>query len=335
MEKNLRTLIIGIVMIALLSACQAASSANTGSAGGSTSGQFPSRSQLQTQIASNPELQTQIASGVRPGEGFTMGQRGQANQTNAAATQTPLPTNTPAPTPTATSATNAAVQTVQQYFAALQNSDFAAASRLISVFSLRTFRMTAGDVIAALTTQKSAGTRWSDLQVVDSQVFDDQTVLVHVAYRLTTRDAKSGEDVVTQKDELWPVRLEYKNWRYNWNNLIDFHTLGFETQTTAGLSMTPLQITRYADRISLTLLAQNRTNETIVIGTRNQTLATFYFGDQAVDAENTLYVFEPLRSNPNVTIELKGLFTSYPDAVEIVKYNNYQVAPWYTFGLAE
>lgn len=328
----MRTFFIGAIILVLVSACQSASGSNEGSAARPASGQFPSRSQLQTQIASNPELQTQIASGVRPGAGFAIDQ---ANRADATATQTPFPTNTTAPTPTATSVTNAAVQTVQQYFAALQNSDFAAASKLVSAFSLRTFRMTAGDVIAALTKQKSAGTRWSDLQVVDSQVFDDQTILVKVAYRLTTRDAKTGEDEVTQKEEIWPVRLEYKNWRYNWNNLIDFHTLGFETQTTAGLSMTPLQITRYSDRISLTLLAQNRTNETIVIGTRNQTLATFYFGDQAMDAENTLYVFEPLRSNPNVTIELKGLFTSYPDAVEIVKYNNYQVAPWYTFGLAE
>ncbi len=297
MEKKTRTLLVGFLVVVLLAACQSASGAPQGT------GQFGPSSDMQTQIASNPDMQTQIASGG----GFGRGQ-----QATATPTQEPTATSTPQPTATV-SPTAPAVQAARDYFTALENGDPATASKLVSAFSRTLFKMTAGDVADALTQQKLAGTTWSDLQVEDSQVFTDNTVLVHVVYQLTSKDAKTGEAVQTQVDELWPFRLEGSQWLYNWKDVIDYHTLDFNTKYTSGLSVTPLQVIRYSDRISLTVLAQNMSSDqTIVIGGSSQTLATFYFGDQSVDATAAQYIFEPLRSYSDVTIDVAGLYTSYP-----------------------
>jgi hypothetical protein len=320
MEKKMRTLMIASLVIVLLTACGAASGATTSGFPGGP-GQF----------TPNPQMMTQIAADGGPGVGPAFAQVA----TTPTPTQTPLPTSTPQPTSTTVSQTGLAEQTVQNYFTALQNADFASASKLVSAFSLMTFKMTASDVVADLTEQKQAGATWSGLQILDSQVFNAQTVLVHVKYQLTSKDAKTGETVTTDMDELWPIRYENHQWLYNWNNLIDFNTLGFDTQTASGLSVTPLQVTRYTDRITLTLLVQNQTNQTIVIGSSNQTLATFYFGGKAVNADNTRYILEPLRSTSDVVVTVKGLYTSYPDSVELVKYNNSQTAPMFTFGLVD
>ncbi|MCL4560145.1 MAG: hypothetical protein M1281_05980 [Chloroflexi bacterium] len=322
MKKRLTILPVTILIAALLSACQTAATPTPGFGNGfgnSAGGAF--------------------FSGTRPAN-FTPGARGMLNRATATPTLEPTEaaTSTPTPTPDPTAG---AVKTAQDYAAALQNGDFSTASKLVSAFSLMVAKMTASDAADALAQQK---VKWSGFQVKEGQVFNDptrygsgvlrdQTALVHVLYQLTSPDPKTGKDVTEAKDELWPFRLENKQWLYNWNNVIDFKTLGFDSQFTAGLTMTPLQMTRYSDRISLTVLAQNSSNESIVIGQTNQILATFYFGDQKVDATPTRYVFERMRSYPGVTIDVKGLFTSYPESVEIVKYKDYKVAPWFNFTL--
>lgn len=137
----------------------------------------------------------------------------------------------------------------------------------------------------------------------------------------------------TQKDELWPMRLENSEWRYNWDNLIDFRTLDAGAQTVSGVTVMPVQMNRYSDRIELSLLVQNRTNEGVVFGQVNETLGTFYFDGQPVVAEKTRWILNPNRSVPSVTLEAKGLFTEFPEMVEIRKWNSYQVDPWYVFQL--
>jgi len=334
MKTKMHILFFGLAIALLLAACQSASSATPAASGlgGPGGGQFAQNPDFQTRIASDPDMQTRIASGGGPG-GFG-GQGGFGNQrATPTPTAEPIPTGTPEPTPTAVSQTAGAEKAAQNYFAALQKGDFDAASRLVSTFSLTASKLTAGDAAAALTQQKAQGAKWSDLQVKDSQVFSDRTILVHVSYQLTTLDAKTGSEVQVEKDELWPFRLESKQWRYNWDNLIDFKTLDFEVQQTAGLTVTPLQLTRYSDRIRLTVLAQNGTNEAIVIGQSNQVLATFHFAGKDVEAENTRYILDRLRSYPDVAIEVKGLFSSYPVSVDIVRWKSYQVAPWFTFTL--
>jgi hypothetical protein len=249
---------------------------------------------------------------------------------------TRLPTRAPRATvtPTPTGLPNqGAVQTARDYFAALQREDFSAAAEQVSAFCLAFNQMTAGDLADELGRQKAQGAAWSGLQVVDSQVFDEKTVLIHVTYRLAGKDARTGAETHTEQDELWPVRLENGQWRYNWSNVIDFKALRATPQLAEGLIVTPLQISRYSDKIRLRVLAQNTTAEDINIGLPNQVLATFHFGDQSVDAVNKHYFFNPYYSDENVYIDALGLFARYPQSVDILKYKTYITTPWYTFNL--
>lgn len=308
MNPKMRMILAGALMAVILTACQVANAATPTFS--PASGQ-PSQ-------GSQPPSSSPASSAAYP---------------TAAATA--VPTTAPTAAPTAVSPTAAAVQAAQDYFATLQKGDFAAASRLVSAFSLTASKLTAADVVEALTVKQQAGAAYSTLQVLGSEVFNSNTVLVHVSYTLSTRDAKTGQMVTSTVDEQWPFRLEQKKWLYNWTNIIDFKTLSSETKLSNGLAITPLQLTRYSDKIELTVLAQNSLNEAVVIGQTNQTLAVFHFGSQSVNAVNTRYVFDTHRSYTDVTIDVSGLFTSYPDSVEIVKYVNYQTAPWFTFALTD
>ncbi len=248
-------------------------------------------------------------------------------------TSTPQPTPLPSPTATATPlpaeelAKNQAAAAVQSYFAALEKGDVNAAAQQLSIFSLEAYGMTNSDAAAALNTQRSAGMRWANLQVLDSRVFDPQTVLVHVRYNLTADQANQD------KDELWPMRLENGAWHYNWNNLIDFHTLTVAPQSTAGVTVMPTQMRRFTDHLDLILLFQNHTSQPVVFGQVNEILATFHFGDQAVQAEHTQIILDALRSKPDVTLTVPGLRMDYPGSVVIRQWKNLNVPPWFTFNL--
>lgn len=236
-----------------------------------------------------------------------------------------------------------AEQAARAYFTAASEGKHDEAASLISQFSLMVFEITRGDASAALNAQKIAGISWSNLEVLDTRPFDAQTMLVHVTYSETAPKTSKGsvtpapEDSETPPAEtieaLWPMRLENGQWLYNWNNLIDFRTIDTPAQTTSGVTMMPVQINRYSDRIQLIILVQNRTNDAVVFGQVNETLGIFHFGDQAVEAEKTQWILNPLRSVPGAVLEAKGFFADYPDMVEIRKWKNYDVLPWYTFQL--
>jgi hypothetical protein len=250
------------------------------------------------------------------------------------ATLTPVPTIArPTPTATALGDTTRAQQAAVQYFEALVKGDAAQAASQVSSYSLMVFSITRGDAAGDLQTQRGNGARWAGLNVPETKVFDDHTILVHVTYTYTTKDPKTGKDVDTARDEWWPFRLENGAWRYNWNNLIDYKTLGTAPQTMNGITILPVRLMRYADRTQLVMVVQNRTNAAVVFGQANEILGTFHFGDQQVVAEKEQIILNPLRSVPDVTLEAKGLFTSYPESIEIRKWKSYNVQPWYVFQL--
>ncbi len=248
---------------------------------------------------------------------------------------TPTPQPSPLPSPTATStplstedlAKNQAAAALQTYFSALEKGDVNAAAQQLSIFSLEAYNMTADDAAAALNTQRSAGTRWSNLKILDSRVFDPLTVLVHVRYSMVVNQVNQD------KDELWPMRLENSAWHYNWNNLIDYRTLTTQPQTTAGVTVMPTQMRRFTGHLDLILLFQNHTNQPVVFGQVNETLATFHIGDQSVVADHTQIILDALRSKPDVTLTITGLYLNYPDSVVIRQWKNYNTKPWYTFNL--
>jgi hypothetical protein len=263
----------------------------------------------------------------------------QATLTSQPASKVAVPTIATMPTKPAPA--DEARNTAQSYFTAVAEGKSAEAAKLVSSFSLTAFEMTSGDAIGALETQRMDGVRWSGLKILDVQQFDAQSVLVHVNYSKTGKAAPATIATATQSaaaqtvDALWPMRLELGAWRYNWNNLIDFRSLSIEAQTAYGITLLPVRLTRFSDRIQLSILAQNRTNETVVFGLSNEILGTFYFGDKTTETEKTRWVLEPLRSTPSAILEIKGLFPDLPDRVEIRKWKNYATPPWFVFQLEE
>ncbi len=285
-----------------------------------------------------------------------------AAPTEQSITLTPRPTRTPLPSPTATkdpvqARAEAAAAAVQEYFGALEAQDFEKAAGLLSEFSLMVFEMTRGDAASELALSRAEGTTWSNLETGEITPFDENTVLVQVQYNRTGKPtptatnppkgsaaektataaattasaatAEPGEPV----DELWAVRLENGEWRVNWKAIIDYHTLDVAAQTLNSVTVKPVLARRFPDRIQVVMLVQNRSNQPVVFGQVNEILGTFYFAGQAIEAEQIQKVFNPLRSVPDFTLEVKGAFAEYPDTLEMRRWKNYNVKPWFTFQL--
>ena len=237
----------------------------------------------------------------------------------------------------------AAEDVATAYFNAVSEGNSSTAADLLSRFSLAVFEMTHDDAVQALQTQKAEGIRWSNFKLGETERFIDNTILVHVSYTQSNKSQQTTPtvSVLDDNDEnnpasqtveaIWAIREENGEWLLNWNNIIDYKTLSAAAQTVSGITILPTELMRFTDRMALKMLVQNRTGSTSVFGQSNETLGTFYFNDETVVAEKTRWILNPLRTEPDATLEIKGLFTRYPDSVEIRKWDNYQVDPWYTF----
>jgi hypothetical protein len=311
MNKKLVIFSLIVILALVLSGCQAATTAN----------------------AAGPQGTPPAGFGPRPGSA-------------AAATATPAATATAKPTVTATATAQpvsaGAEATVKAYFDALVNKDFSAAAQYVSVYSLSYAQLTRSDAAGKLLALSKAGATWSDLQVLDSQLFSDGLVLVHVTYRINSSAtatptvqasaAKTPATDVQLKDELWPVRLEAGQWLYNWNNLVDTRTVSVQSQTTEHITIKPTQLVRYSDRIELHFEMQNQTGDVVYFNQPYDSLAVFHFGDKAVEADKTLpVVISGLRTSFNEVIVVKGLYPSFPTWVEIHKWSGYVPNPWFSF----
>lgn len=269
-----------------------------------------------------------------------------AQSASATPTATAIVRPTTTPTATALPVTAAAENSAKAYFAALEKKDFSAAAQWVSIFSLSFAGMTRSDATSQLSKQSTAGTAWSGLQIVDSQVFNDTTILVHVTYLVGSATPSAGTatpqsaasptpaavQASQQQDELWSFRLEGGQWLYNWNNLIDYKTVDVAAQTTEHITIKPTQLVRYSDRIELHFMMQNQTSDVVYFVQPYDSLAVFHFGDQTVEADKTRkVVISGLRTSYDEAIMVKGLYTSYPNWVEIRKWKGYVVNPWYSF----
>lgn len=251
---------------------------------------------------------------------------------------TPKPTLAASATPTA--ATAPAEQAANAYFKALESKNYKQAAGLVSDFSLMVFSLTRSEVSDVLNSQAVKGAQWSGFTVTGSQLFAENLVLVHVRF---SRECQAADEACkiglakdagkTAVDEYWPFRLENGRWFYNWNNLVDFKTLDVSDKSLNNLTLKPTRLVRFSDRIELKLLAQNRSNEVIVLGQSNEILATFQFASQVVEASPVQYILEPLRSYPELTLTVAGLYPAYPGSVDIRKWKDYNVPPWFTFQL--
>jgi hypothetical protein len=235
--------------------------------------------------------------------------------------------------PAETGAQAAAQAALQSYFDALAAGDARGAAALLSNYSLTAVSTQREAAAAQLQDQLAAGTAWSKLAVLGSQVDGDATLLLNLSYTLTTRDAQTQKTSDAQVEEWWPLRNENGAWRVNWQRVIEFRGLDLSAQSTGGLTVNPVQMRRYPERVELVLFVQNRTNEAIVLGQPNETLASFSFDGSPVDAEAARLIFERQKTYPQVVITVKGGFSTFPERVEIRKWKNYQTAPWFTFEL--
>jgi len=220
------------------------------------------------------------------------------------------------------------------YVTLLQADDYRQAASLISTFSLSALDLTSADVEWQLQSLM-LGEEWSAFNVTGSRPLDERTQLVNVSYlvrRANPAEGQAGEEPV---EALWAVRSENGAWRINYDGLIDFRLLHLREQTTAGLTVKPRLLLRYTDRVELVLLVQNQTNDPIVLGQANEILATFFFAEDQVQANQTQFIFDRLRSYPETTLVAPGLFEQFPDGVEIRRWKNYNVAPWFTFTFGE
>ncbi len=249
--------------------------------------------------------------------------------------------------------TAAAVSQAKAYFADLQKKDFTAASKLISIVSLSYAGLTRTQAASSLQAQSLAGTTWSNLQIVDSQVFSDDTILVHVTYTVgattatetataaatpgiaanATAQPSASTATAVQKDETWAFRLESGSYLYNWENFIDTKTVDVDAQTVNHITLQPTQLVRFTDRLELHFMMQNKTSDVVYFVQSYDTLAVFHFGDTAVEAKNSdnKIVISGLRTSYDEKIVVKGLYASYPTWVEIKKWTGYVPNPWYTF----
>jgi hypothetical protein len=255
------------------------------------------------------------------------------NQSATTATATPKASPTPRPKPTQkptvtaqpTTAPFADVEAAASAYAeALKKGDADAAGSMLSRFGLMVASLTNGEATTQLKDSAVLGTL-DKFKIVESKQANPTTVLVHVTYT-------AGKDAAAH-DELWPFRQENGKWRYNWANLIDFHTLTVEPQSTNGVTMQPLELQRYSDHIHLILMGQNHTNEPVVFGQVNEILAKFYFEGKVVEAEKTHLPLDALRSNLNLGLDIKGYFETYPNKVDIRTWRDYQVKPWFSFDM--
>jgi hypothetical protein len=349
MSKKIRSFFVGVFIIGLLSACQsstvttqASESPNTNFRGGFSGTLSPSG--RETRMAQVTSGTFQSPNGTLPADGAGFpGGFGATPQPGTSSTQeivTPTPTLQDTPTmmvdPTATIdlAISGAEIGAQAYFDALNAQDFSSASKLVSAQSLLISSITAGDAYDSLVKQAGSGATWSNLTVIGAQVFQDRTALVSVSYTLGSIDPTNKATVETQVNETWAMHLEGGKWLFNWNNIIDTKSLDVDAKTNGGITVKPLSLIRYTDHISLEMLVQNVSGKDITFGNSTQTLATFYFGSTSQDAVSKKTYFTNNTTTLDYTIDVTGLFTTYPDQVDIIKYPAYpNYAPMFTFNL--
>jgi multidrug efflux pump subunit AcrA (membrane-fusion protein) len=256
---------------------------------------------------------------------------GNASAAATAAQPTLAPTSAVSPTAAGPDDATQAQAALLAYFTALDKQDAQGAASLVSNYSLIAEQTTRAAAAEAIQAQISQGTRWAKAEIKESKAQDSQTMLVRVSYELTTKDAKTSAETKTNPDEWWPVRSEDGRWEPNWARVIDYRGVDIPGQTINGLSVHPVQLTRYPDRLRLVLFVQNNSSDPIVLGQPNEIMAVFTLGEKTIDAEHNPLAFDRKKTYPDAVIEIKGDLLPYPDKVEIRKWKNYQTAPWFTF----
>lgn len=240
------------------------------------------------------------------------------------------PTNQPVEPSTLTPTPDLAFLVVKDYLEAVRNQDYQKAAAFLSNYSLMVEEITPNEAADQIKISMQE-TKWEGFAIMETSQYDEKTVLVHTWYETRIQEPDSNTSRLVRKHEYIPLRMENHRWRVNYKNLLDYHTLEVNEQTRNGLTIKPRLLAQYSDRVRLVLLVQNRSNEPIVLGQPNEVMAAFLYGAERVEAKQTRFIFDRLRSYPDVIIELEQPAGPYPDGIVIRQWKNYDVEPWFTF----
>jgi len=243
--------------------------------------------------------------------------------TKSAAGDEPVSTRDPAtlvPSTTATSmpeeAEPPAIQgpdaTVTAYLEALQQRRFEQAAAFISDYSLSLLGLRRQDIISHFEQQDFEGWRLLDYRVTESQELDEDLVLVHALIK-----EQIGRDEPQNYDVWWALRREGGEWRINWGALVDDRPLDIEPQTINDLTLQPLRIIRYADRMRLLFRIENNSDRGCIWGWAGEEAAAIHFGDQIVSVSGTSEDIAPQRVYPDAYVDIDGFRETYPTAVDL------------------
>lgn len=200
------------------------------------------------------------------------------------------------------------------YLEALKQRDFEQVAALVSDYSISVDGVSRRDVVSFFEKKDFDGWKLVDYRVKESRLLDDQSALVYV---MTKEQSGEGEP---QSDDFWvAIRKENGQWRVNWALLVDELVLNVESQTVNNVSIQPMKIIRYTNKMRLFMRVENANDRGCFWGWVNDEIATFHFGDQPVGVSGSLGI-EPDRTYPDVYVDINGFYETYPMAVSLSKW---------------
>lgn len=200
------------------------------------------------------------------------------------------------------------ITSAKKYYEALKRDDYVEAVNLISEYSLSLTNSTREDVRISLDKAAFNGWKLLDYRIVESQILDERTALIHVL----TKELMENEP---QNYDFWVAfRKENGQWHLNLNSLVDDRTVDTTPQNINGVSVQPIQIIRYVDKVRIVLKIENTNQRGCFWGWAGDKVATFYFGEQAYDVQGSLEIKSD-RVYPDAYVELKGFYETYPNKI--------------------
>ncbi|GEM_PF-1567082 len=202
--------------------------------------------------------------------------------------------------------------TVKDYYDALKIRDFERAIAHLSDYSLSIHGWTRQDILAFFIQQDFRGWRFVDYRIIETKNLRDDLALV----RVLTKE-QTGADEPQTFDNWVAWRMEEGQWRLNWNLVVDDRVPNVEPQTINNLTIQPVRIVRYTNRIRLILKIENKNDRICHWGWGGENIAIFHFGDRVVDVSGRLKI-EANRLYPDVYVDVEGFYSTYPSSVDLV-----------------
>ncbi|MDY7077928.1 MAG: nuclear transport factor 2 family protein [Chloroflexota bacterium] len=200
------------------------------------------------------------------------------------------------------------------YLDALKRQDIERAASVVSEYSLALSDNSRENIIAQLEKKVSEGWRLVDYEIIETRMLDNQLVLMYI----TTRERVSNNE--SRDCYYWTVlRQENGQWRINWNRVVDAHTLHVQPQTVNGVTIQPMQMICYAEKVRFVLDIENSNTRGVFWGHAGEKVGAFHFGDRVLDALGDLHI-GPECTYPGAYIEARGIYKACPTAVDLLSW---------------